>query len=86
MKKTNDANKKSNEIMRIDYDQGDIVYNKLSCQFGIVLSDTGDETIEIIEVSAVCYINNVPRKELQYHGTIDLRDKLKMLIRENAII
>lgn len=70
--------------MQLNYDQGDIVYNKLSCHFGIVLSDMGDETVEILEVSAVCYVNTPPRNALQYHGCIELRDKLKNLIWENA--
>ena len=72
--------------MQLNYDQGDIVYNKLSCHFGIVLSDVGEDTVEIIEVSAVCYVNTPPRNALQYHGSIELRDKIKKLIWENAKI
>ncbi|MBQ6906217.1 MAG: hypothetical protein IJN75_04275 [Clostridia bacterium] len=73
--------------MQLNYDQGDIVYNKLSCHFGIVLSDVGEDTVEIIEVSAVCYVNTPPRNALQYHGSVgDMRGTLKQLIWENAKI
>ena len=63
--------------MKIIYEQGDIIYNSNNFNYGIVLKELYDESIQIIEISKDgAFINTVPKGALSYKGNVKLKSKL----------
>lgn len=63
--------------MKITYEQGDIIFNNNNCNYGIVLKDLKDETVQILEISHKrAFINTVPKRALHYEGEVNLISRL----------
>lgn len=62
--------------MIIVYEQGDIVFNENNNNYGIVISDFYNESVKILEMNTIAFINNPPRKALSYIGHCNLRKRL----------
>lgn len=63
--------------MKIIYEQGDVIFNFNNCNYGIVLKELDDETIQILEISYKdAFINTVPKAALSYKGNVKLKSKL----------
>lgn len=62
--------------MIILYQQGDIVFNKNNNNYGIVISDFYKESVKILEMHTIAFINTPPREALSYIGHCNLKKRL----------
>ena len=54
--------------MIIVYEQGDIVFDKINNCYGIVISDSYNESVKILEIDTIAFIETPPREALSYIG------------------
>ena len=66
--------------MKINYEQGDVVYNRNNFTYGIVIREF-DEQVQILECGGNdIFINSPPKTTIQYCGHIDLKKRLQGIL------
>jgi hypothetical protein len=67
--------------MKIIFEQGDIVYNRNNFTYGIVINETADGKVAILECSVDnLFTNSPPKCALKYYGHIDFEKTLRDII------
>lgn len=69
--------------MKVIFEQGDIVLNKKTLSFGIVLDDMEEiNRVRVLTVTHRVIIEHPHRNEVEYVTFVDLRSKLKKILNE----
>lgn len=67
--------------MKILYEQGDVVYNSNNFTYGVVIRESVDESVTILECGGKdVFINSPPKSALTYCGHIDFKKSLRNLL------
>ena len=67
--------------MKIIFEQGDIVYNNNNFTYGVVINETADGKVTIIECGGKdVFINCPPKSALKYYGHIDLKKTFREIL------
>jgi hypothetical protein len=67
--------------MKIIFEQGDIVYNNNNFTYGVVINETADGKVAILECGGEnVFINCPPKSALKYYGHINFKKTLRDIL------